>query len=49
MRKVIINDIAAFSNNITLVLDDYQTIQSSSLHQALAFPLGYQPAQPHYD
>lgn len=47
LMTALINDIVAFSNKIVLVLDDYQAIQSSAMHQAVTFLLEHQPAPLH--
>jgi LuxR family maltose regulon positive regulatory protein len=43
----LINDLAAAPGEFVLVLDDYHTIQSSAVHQAMALLVERQPAQMH--
>lgn len=43
----LINEIAAFSENIILVLDDYHLIDNRSIHDALSFFLENSPPQMH--
>ena len=44
---ILLNDIAALSNNFILVLDDYHVIDSQAVDQALAFLVEHQPPQLH--
>jgi len=44
---VLINDMAAFPDNFTLVLDDYHVIATPIIHNALAFLIDHQPANMH--
>ncbi len=44
---VLINEMAAFPDNFTLVLDDYHVITTPTIHHALAFLLDHQPANMH--
>jgi LuxR family maltose regulon positive regulatory protein len=43
----LLNDIAATSNDVILVLDDYHLVDSKAIDQALAFLLDHLPAQMH--
>ena len=43
----LLNEIALFPNNFTLVLDDYHVIDSKSIDQALTFLLEHLPTQMH--
>jgi LuxR family maltose regulon positive regulatory protein len=43
----LINEIAAFSDRFTLVLDDYHVITSEAIHKSLTFLLDHQPPQMH--
>lgn len=43
----LINEIAAFQVPLSLVLDDYQVIQTRSIHNALFFFIEHMPAQMH--
>jgi LuxR family maltose regulon positive regulatory protein len=44
---VLINEMAAFPDNFTLVLDDYHVIATPIIHNALAFLIDHQPANMH--
>jgi LuxR family maltose regulon positive regulatory protein len=44
---LLINDIVRLQRHVVLVLDDYHTIQNSSIHSALAFLLDHLPDQLH--
>jgi LuxR family maltose regulon positive regulatory protein len=44
---MLINDITALNDVILLVLDDYQVIQSSQIHELLVFLLDHQPTNMH--
>jgi LuxR family maltose regulon positive regulatory protein len=44
---VLINEIAAFPDNLVLVLDDYHVIESQKVDKALAFTLDHLPPQMH--
>jgi LuxR family transcriptional regulator, maltose regulon positive regulatory protein len=41
----LINELSALPNLLVLVLDDYHTIESSSIHEGLAFLLKHMPSQ----
>jgi LuxR family maltose regulon positive regulatory protein len=41
----LINEIASFSENFSIVLDDYHLIKSQAIHEALAFLLDHLPPQ----
>jgi LuxR family maltose regulon positive regulatory protein len=43
----LVNEIDAFPENFTLVLDDYHMIESQAIHQALAFLIDHLPQQMH--
>ncbi len=43
----LLNEITAFQNHFTLVLDDYHEIDSKPIDQAITFLLEHQPAQMH--
>ena len=43
----LINDITAFPDTFSIVLDDYHVIDSQFIHEALAFLIEYQPANMH--
>ena len=47
MLTALVNEIAAVSQRILLVLDDYHVIQTPPIHQQLAFLLDHQPANLH--
>jgi LuxR family maltose regulon positive regulatory protein len=43
----LINDVAAMSNPLVLILDDYHLIHTLPIHQQLAFLLAHMPSQMH--
>jgi LuxR family maltose regulon positive regulatory protein len=43
----LLNDIAAFSGDLVLVLDDYHTIENPSLHDSLTYVLDHLPPNMH--
>jgi LuxR family maltose regulon positive regulatory protein len=43
----LINDLSSFANDFILVLDDYQTITSSKIHQYLTYLVDHLPLQMH--
>ncbi len=43
----LLNEVAALANDVILVLDDYHTIQSPPVHQAVEFVLDHLPPQLH--
>jgi LuxR family maltose regulon positive regulatory protein len=45
--STLINEIAAFSDRFSLVLDDYHVISSESIHKSLTFLIDHQPPQMH--
>jgi LuxR family maltose regulon positive regulatory protein len=47
LATTLINDIAAIPNPFVLVLDDYQLIHNTPIHDALAFLLDHQPPHMH--
>ena len=47
LLPTLINDIAACSTKLVLVLDDYHVIKTQSIHDALAFLLDHLPPQMH--
>jgi LuxR family maltose regulon positive regulatory protein len=47
IMTVLINELAAFSDNFALVLDDYHVITTPTIHNALAFLIDHQPANMH--
>ncbi|MEM7538523.1 MAG: LuxR C-terminal-related transcriptional regulator [Chloroflexota bacterium] len=47
LLPTLINDIAARSTKLALVLDDYHVIETQSIHDALAFLLAHLPPQMH--
>ena len=44
---VMINDIAAFPATFAIVLDDYHVIESTAIHETLAFLVDHLPANMH--
>ncbi len=42
-----INEVAQVGNSFSFVLDDYQTISNSAIHEALGFVIEHQPPQMH--
>lgn len=44
----LINDIASFPDEFSIVLDDYHFIESQSIHQAVTFLIEHQPANMHF-
>ncbi len=47
LATTLVNDIAAIPAHFVLVLDDYQLIHNTLIHDALAFLLDHQPPQMH--
>ncbi|MDO8671918.1 MAG: LuxR family transcriptional regulator, partial [Dehalococcoidia bacterium] len=47
LLTILINDLAATPADLILVLDDYQSIESPSIHAAIAFLLDHLPPQVH--
>jgi LuxR family maltose regulon positive regulatory protein len=45
--STLINEIAAFSDRFTLVLDDYHVITSEAIHNSFIFLIDHQPPQMH--
>jgi ATP/maltotriose-dependent transcriptional regulator MalT len=43
----LLNDLAAYSNQIVLVLDDFEAITASSIHKGIVFIVDHAPAQFH--
>lgn len=43
----LLNDLAAYSNQIVLVLDDFETITASAIHKGIIFIADHAPAQFH--
>jgi len=44
---LLLNDLAAYSNQILLVLDDFEAITASAIHKGLVFMVDHAPAQLH--
>ena len=45
--NTLLNEIAAFPNRFALVLDDYHTIETLALHDAIAYLVDHMPPQMH--
>ncbi len=45
--SALINELAAYEDDLTLILDDYHTIQNESIHSAVAFLLEHLPKNLH--
>lgn len=43
VATILINDLAGLDHNLTLILDDYHTIQNEAIHSALVFLLEHLP------